>query len=174
MLDASAIAKGLSVDLVAKYLHSKGCRNFMVEIGGEIFAKGINSNNIKWRIGISKPEDEIISFDENYQAIVSISNKALATSGNYRNYYMEGDKKFSHTIDPRNGYPVEHGLLSATVLADDCMTADAYATAFMVLGVEKSLQIANNTRGIECFLIFSGANNKYEQVYSKGFAKYLI
>ena len=174
MMDASAIAKGLSVDIVARYLRSKGCRNFMIEIGGEIFAKGLNSNNEKWRIGISKPEDKILSFDQDYQAIVSLSDKALATSGNYRNFYIEGDKKYSHTIDPRTGYPVEHGLLSATVLANDCMTADAYATAFMVLGVDKSLRIADNTKGLECFLIYSGENNEYESVYSKGFEKYLL
>lgn len=174
MMDASAIAKGLSVDLVAGFLRSKGCRNFMIEIGGEIFAKGVNSNNVQWRIGISKPENEVISFDQDFQAIVSISDKALATSGDYRNFYMEGDKKYSHTIDPRTGRPVGHNLLSATVLANDCMTADAYATAFMVLGVEKSLQIADRTKGLECFLIFSGENSEYKSVYSKDFGKYLV
>lgn len=174
MLDASAIAKGLSVDLIAGFLRSRGCRNFMIEIGGEIFAKGLNANNVQWRIGISKPENEVISFDQDYQAIVSLSDKALATSGNYRNFYVEGDKKYAHTIDPRTGYPVEHNLLSATVLAGDCMTADAYATAFMVLGVEKSLWITDHTKGIECFLIFSGENNEYKSAYSKGFEKYLV
>jgi thiamine biosynthesis lipoprotein len=173
MLDASAIAKGLSVDLVSRYLLSKGCRNFMVEIGGEVFAKGVNSNKIKWRVGITKPENEIYSLDQEYQAIVSISGKALATSGNYRNFYIEGDKKYSHTIDPRKGYPVEHNLLSATVLADDCMTADGYATAFMVLGTEKSLEIANRTKGVECYLICSDENG-YHSVYSKGFEKFIL
>jgi thiamine biosynthesis lipoprotein len=146
----------------------------MIEIGGEIFAKGVNSNNVQWRIGISKPENKVISFDQDFQAIVSISDKALATSGDYRNFYMEGDKKYSHTIDPRTGRPVGHNLLSATVLADDCMTADAYATAFMVLGVEKSLQIADRTKGLECFLIVSGENSEYKSVYSKDFGKYIV
>ncbi len=174
MLDASAIAKGLSVDIVAKFLRSKGCRNYMVEVGGEILAKGVNSNNQKWRIGISKPENESLSLNQDYQAVVAISDKALATSGNYRNFYMEGEKKYSHTIDPKSGYPVQHNLLSATVLADDCMTADAYATAFMVLGVEKSLEIANKTHGLECFLIFSSQKSEYESVHSNGFGKYFV
>jgi thiamine biosynthesis lipoprotein len=173
MLDASAIAKGLATDEVARYLRSKGCRNYMVEIGGEIVAKGVNSQNRTWRIGISKPENGYISLNQDYEAIVSISGKAIATSGNYRNFYIEGDKKYAHTIDPRTGYPVQQSVLSATVLANDCMTADAYATAFMVLGVEKSLEITERTKDLECFLIFGDENGTYDTVYSKGFSEYL-
>ena len=174
MLDASAIAKGLGVDLVARYLSSKGCRNYMVEIGGEIVARGVNSENRTWRIGISKPENDTLYLYGGYEAIVSISNKALATSGNYRNFYIDGEKKYSHTIDPKTGFPVQHSLLSATVLADDCMTADAYATAFMVLGVEKSMQIVKKTPGLECFLIYGDDKGDYNSVYSEGFEKYLV
>ncbi len=174
MLDASAIAKGLAADEVAGYLFSRGSRNYMVEIGGEIVARGVNQKNRTWRIGISKPENEYVSLGQEYQAVVYISGKALATSGNYRNFYMEGDKKYSHTIDPRTGYPVQQSILSATVLANDCMTADAYATAFMVLGVEKSLEIAEKTKDLECFLIYGDEKGEYESIYSKGFEKYLV
>lgn len=173
MLDASAIAKGLAVDLVAKLLSSKGCRNYMVEIGGEIAARGVNQRNKTWRVGISKPVDDPTFSSRDFQDIVSLSGKALATSGNYRNFYIEGNKKYSHTIDPKTGYPVQHTLLSATVLADDCMTADAYATAFLVLGVERSMQIINKTRGLEGYLIFTDDSGEYKVIYSKGFEKYL-
>lgn len=173
MLDASAIAKGLAVDLVAKFLSSKGCRNYMVEIGGEIAARGVNQHNKIWRVGISKPIDEQIPSSRDFQDIVTLSGKALATSGNYRNFYVEGDKKYSHTIDPKTSYPVQHNLLSVTVLADDCMTADAYATAFLVLGVEKSMKIIENTHELEGYFICNDDAGEYKVIYSKGFEKYL-
>lgn len=173
MLDASAIAKGLAVDLVAKFLSSKGCKNYMVEIGGEIAARGVNQHNKTWRVGISKPVDDRNPSGQDFQDVVSLSGKSLATSGNYRNFYIEGDKKYSHTIDPKTGYPVQHSLLSATVLADDCMTADAYATAFLVLGIEESMKIIENTRGLEGYFIYSGDAGDYRVICSKGFEKYL-
>ncbi len=173
MLDASAIAKGLAVDLVARYLRFHGCRNYMVEIGGEVSARGVNQHNRIWRVGITKPTEDNPYLDQNLQDVVALSGKALATSGNYRNYYTEGDKKYAHTIDPKTGYPVEHTLLSATVLANDCMTADGYATAFLVLGVEKSMEIINKTRGLEAYLIYSGDQGEYKVACSKGFEKYL-
>ena len=173
MLDASAIAKGLAVDLIAKFLASKGCRNYMVEIGGEIAARGVNQYNKTWRVGISKPIDDPVSASRDFQDIVTLSGKALATSGNYRNFYIEGNKKYSHTIDPKSGYPVQHNLLSTTVLANDCMTADAYATAFLVLGVEKSLKIIQKIRGLEGYFIYGDDAGDYKVTYSKGFEKYL-
>lgn len=173
MLDASAIAKGLAVDLVANYLKSRGCRNYMVEIGGEVAARGVNQHKTIWRIGITKPTEDNPYLNQNLQDVVALSGKALATSGNYRNYYIEGEKKYPHTIDPKSGYPVQHSLLSATVLANDCMTADAYATAFLVLGVEKSMKIINKTRGLEGYLIYSGDQGDYRVIYSRGFEKYL-
>jgi thiamine biosynthesis lipoprotein len=174
MLDASAIAKGLAVDIVAKYLTSKGCRNYMVEIGGEVAARGVNQHYRIWRVGITKPVDDQTFSNQDLQDVVALSGKALATSGNYRNYYIEGDKKYSHTINPRNGYPVQHSLLSATVLADDCMTADAYATAFLVLGTEKSMKIIDKIRGLEGYFIYSDDEGQLRVTYSKGFEKYLV
>lgn len=173
MLDASAIAKGLAVDIVANYLSSIGCRNYMVEIGGEVIALGVNQHGNIWHVGITKPIDENPYLNQDLQDIVSLSGKALATSGNYRNYYIEGDKKYSHTIDPKTGYPVQHSLLSATVLANDCMTADAFATAFLVLGIENSMKIIDKIRGLEGYFIYSDDEGQLRVTYSKGFEKYL-
>jgi FAD:protein FMN transferase len=173
MLDASAIAKGLAVDVVAKYLSSKGCKNYMVEIGGEVTALGVNQHGRTWHVGITKPTDENPYLNQDLQDILAISGKALATSGNYRNYYIEGDNKYSHTIDPKTGYPVQHSLLSATVLANDCMTADAFATAFLVLGIEKSMKIIDKIRELEGYFIYSDDEGQLRVTYSKGFEKYL-
>ncbi len=136
----NAIAQGYSVDLVADFLEQRGIRNYMVEIGGEVRARGKNDSNQIWRIGIDKPLEGNMLPGANLQAIVTLNNRSLATSGNYRKFYEKNGIKFVHTINPKTGYPVVSNLLSATVVADDCMTADAYATAFMVFGVERSIE----------------------------------
>lgn len=174
MLDASAIAKGFCVDAVAAFIRDQGCTNYMVEIGGEVVARGVNPKNKAWSIGISKPDDEIFFKDQQLQAIVGLQNRALATSGNYRNFYIEGGKKYAHTIDPKTGYPVQHSLLSTTVLADSCMTADAYATAFMVLGLEKSIEIANRVPEIEVYFIYGDEDGNYQTYISDGFKSELL
>ena len=143
MLSCSAVAKGYSVDVVARLLEKKGIQNYMVDIGGEIVAKGKNSRNGLWRIGINKPIDDSLSVNQEIQTILELSDAGLATSGNYRNFYYKDGKKYAHTIDPRTGYPVQHNILSATVIAEDCMTADALATAFMVMGLEEASAFAN-------------------------------
>lgn len=145
MIDCGAIAKGYGVDRVAKVLRDHGVRNYMVEIGGEVVTKGRNPETHKsWQIGISKPVDNANeSGSGELQTVLSLENSALATSGNYRNYYERGGRKYAHTIDPRTGRPVQHSLLSATVLAPDCATADAYATAFMVLGLDGQKSIVS-------------------------------
>nr|WP_321453373.1 FAD:protein FMN transferase [uncultured Carboxylicivirga sp.] len=172
MLDASAIAKGYSVDVVSNFLESKGVTNYMVEIGGEMRVKGTNPKGVTWKVGIDKPIDDPEVLDRELQEIVSISNVALATSGNYRNFYVKDGKKYAHTISPYNGYPVVHQLLGVSVLAPDCMTADAYATAFMVLGVEKATKIVENNPDLEAYFISSGTNgNEYDITYTKGFKK---
>jgi thiamine biosynthesis lipoprotein len=137
MVDLNAIAQGYSVDVLASYLESKGISNYLVELGGEVKTKGKKSENVFWKIGIDQP-NETSTADRPLQAIVQLKNKALATSGNYRKFYIEKGRKYSHIIDPHTGYPAKHNLLSATVIADDCMTADAYATAFMVMGLKQS------------------------------------
>ncbi|MFW5721045.1 MAG: FAD:protein FMN transferase [Bacteroidota bacterium] len=161
MIDMNAIAQGYSVDVVTDFLEKKGIENYLVEIGGEVKAKGVNQKQKPWRIGIDRPEDNNMIPGENLQAIISLSNKSLATSGNYRKFYEQDGIKYSHTINPKTGYPVTHSLLSATVVANDCMTADAYATAFMVMGFEKAYDLAEKLPGIEAYFIFSDENGRY-------------
>ena len=173
-LDASAIAKGYGVDVAASFLASKGCKNYMVEIGGEVVTLGKNPKGLDWRIGINKPIDSPVAIDNSLQAKVSLSGKAMASSGNYRQFYMLDGKKYSHTINPITGYPVSHNLLASSVIADRCLTADGYATACMVLGVEKSLEMAKRTPEIEAYLIYEDENKEIKTVYSDGFASYLI
>ncbi len=173
MLDASAIAKGFACDMVADYLYSQGCKNLMAEIGGEVVAKGKNAKGNYWSIGISKPDDNEFFTQQKLKAIVELQDRALATSGNYRNFYVEDGIKYAHTIDPKTGYPVQHSLLSTTVLADNCMTADAYATAFMVSGLEKSIAIAEADPEIDVYFIYSDPNGNYQTYVSPGFKKLL-
>ena len=155
MLDFNAIAQGYAVDVIAAYLNSKGVINYFVELGGEVIAKGDKGNHEYWKIGIDKPIEEPVEQRE-MQAVIKLFNKALATSGNYRKFYVENGQKFSHIIDPKTGYPAKNNLLSASVIAEDCMTADAYATAFMVMGLEKSLQFLTENRELNLgvFLIY--------------------
>ncbi|MHB9057027.1 MAG: FAD:protein FMN transferase [Paludibacteraceae bacterium] len=172
MLDASAIAKGQSCDVIAKLLEENGCKNYMVEIGGEIVCKGVNPKGEKWHIGIDKPNDDPANEEAELQTIIALSNGGLATSGNYRQFYFRDGKKYAHTIEPRTGFPVNHSLLSASVIAPTCMQADAYATAFMVLGADSSMQICNSMPGMDCYLIYEGKKGELLTAYTKGFEKY--
>ena len=152
-LDAGAIAKGYSCDVIGALLESKGVHNYMVCIGGEIVAKGVNSFGNPWQIGIEKPIDDPTGRTQDVQEIIPVTAVCMATSGNYRNYYVEDGVRRSHTIDPRTGYPVHHQLLSATVTADCCMRADALATACMVLGEKEGLALIESTEDASCYLI---------------------
>ena len=142
MLDGGAVAKGQACDLIAELLVQNGCTNYLVEIGGEIVCRGVNAKGDKWHVGISKPIEQTSGAQPaELQAIITVSDICMATSGNYRNFYYDGQQKRSHTIDPRTGRPVQHSLLSATVVSSSCMRADALATACMVVGTEKALEI---------------------------------
>lgn len=165
MLDCSAIAKGYGCDVVARYLKRHDVNNFMVEIGGEVVAYGVNPDKQPWNIGIQKPVEETPgkpSGQGGIQEIISLSGKALATSGNYRRFYYKDGKKYAHTIDPATGYPVEHSLLSATVVATDCATADAYATALMVMGLERAKAFLERHRQLSAWLIYADADGNYK------------
>lgn len=155
MLDCSAIAKGFGVDKVAEFLADKGIKNYLVEIGGEISARGKNSRGTEWNIGVTKPVDDSLSINQENQAVLQITDKAMATSGNYRNFYYEGGKKYAHTINPHTGKPAQNDILSATVIAQSCAVADAYATAFMVLGSEKAKEILKKHPELQAYLILS-------------------
>lgn len=153
-LDFNAIAQGYSVDIVSDYLLEKNIQNFMVEIGGEVYCHGVNQTGESWAIAIEQPLED--PTQRAIEAIVPIEAGAIATSGSYRNFYIKDGKKYSHTIDPRTGYPVQHNMLSATVIAQSCAIADAYATAFMVMGLEESMDFINENwdLGLEIYLIY--------------------
>ncbi len=174
MLDMSAIAKGYTCDLIGDFLEASGCLNYMVEIGGEVVAKGINAKGRAWSIGISKPDETGLFTSQDLQAVVKLPDRALATSGNYRNFYEEDGKRYAHTIDPKTGYPVQHNLLSATVLADDCMTADAFATAFMVMGLERSLELADSLPEIAVYFIYADESGVNKIHMSENFRQNLV
>lgn len=152
-VDAGAIAKGQSCDIIAALLQRNGCKNYLVDIGGEVVAKGNNAQGVAWRIGVTRPVDDASGTINEVQTVLQTTDIALATSGNYRNFYYDGEQKRSHTIDPRTGYPVQHSLLSATVRSSSCMRADALATACMVLGEEDALKMIEADSLSACYLI---------------------
>ncbi|MBR2114939.1 MAG: FAD:protein FMN transferase [Prevotella sp.] len=166
MLDFSAIAKGYGVDVVARLLERHDIKNYMVEIGGEITTRGINPERVPWRIGVNKPNEDALNESHELQTILNVTDKAMATSGNYRNFYVKGGKKYAHTIDPKTGYPVQHTLLSATVLTDRCAKADAYATSFMVLGMDGAKQILERHKELMAYLIFTDRKGNLTVWYS--------
>ena len=158
MLDCSAIAKGYGCDMAAKVLNRHDVKNYMIEIGGEVVVKGVNAEGQTWHIGLQKPKEEGTELQE----IITLSDKALATSGNYRRFYYKDGKKYAHTIDPATGYPVQHNLLSATVIADDCATADAYATALMVMGLERGRDFLKKHKELSAYLIYTDEKGNYK------------
>lgn len=160
MLDCSAIAKGYGSDVVARLLRDRGVTNFMVEIGGEVVTSGLNPERLPWKIGVTKPTDDSLSVGQELQTVLNVTDKAMATSGNYRNFYYKGGKKYAHTIDPRTGYPVQHSILSATVLAPTCAMADAYATAFMVMGLDKAREVLERHPELMAYLIYDEGNGR--------------
>lgn len=174
MLDCSAIAKGYGVDAVAHLLNSKGVKNYMVDIGGEVVVKGKNPQMNSWRIGINKPIDDSLSVNQELQTILEISDVGMATSGNYRNFYYKGGKKYAHTIDPRTGYPVQHSILSSTVIAKDCASADAYATAFMVMGLDSAKAFCEAHPELDAYFICAGEGDKYETYFTDGMKRFIV
>jgi len=160
-LDFNAIAQGYSVDVVCDYLSSAGLKSYLVEIGGEVRVRG-DKQGLPWRIGIDRPEDNNNVPGNDLQAIISMKNRSLATSGNYRKFYVEDGVKYSHTIDPRTGYPARNQLLSATILADECATADGIATACMVFGKDKTIEFLNMHPEYDAFLVYSDENGNYQ------------
>ena len=152
-LDGGAVAKGQACDMIAGMLQRQDCENYLVDIGGEVVAHGVNGKGENWHIGITKPNLNNEGAQEDLQEILAVNDIAMATSGNYRNYYYEDGERRSHTIDPRTGYPVQHSLLSATVVSSTCMRADALATSCMVLGAEKALDMIARTGDAACYLI---------------------
>ena len=165
-VDLSAIAKGYAVDKVVKAIEALGHHNYMVEIGGEVFAKGTNPKDGPWRIGIETPSVHAFDIFE----VVTLSGMGMATSGDYRNFYEDNGQRFSHTIDPKTGRPIKHNLASVSVLSDSCARADALATALNVLGPIDGPKLAEQ-KGIAALFIIRDANGKLQESQTSGFAK---
>ncbi len=162
--DLNSIAKGYTVDLVAEMLESHGAQNYIVEVGGEIRCKGVNAKGNVWRVGIDAPEDGNMSPGHNLVTAVKLHDKALATSGNYRRFYVDASgHKVVHTLDPRSGRSTTSRLLSATVVTDNCATADALATMFMAIGEERAISLAEQMRdSVKVCFIIDGKDHEYE------------
>ncbi len=165
-LDFNAIAQGYASDIIADRLNELGIDNYLIDSGGELRAKGVNQKGEIWKIGIDRPEDN--ANGRELIAVFKLDNKSVATSGNYRKFYIKDGVKYSHTISPIDGNPVEHTLLSATVITDTCSLADAYATALMVMGTEKAIEFIENTPSIEAYLVYSDQDGKFITYQSKG------
>ena len=172
-LDFNAIAQGYTVDVIGQFLQAKGDSNYLIEVGGEILVKGKNVDGNTWRVGVDKPSENI-GKNERFQFILDLKNKALATSGNYRRFYEKNGVRYSHTINPFTGFPAENRLLSVTVIHESCMLADAYATAFMVMGVKKSKQFLKTHAEIEVYLIYTNKNGGWNTFISPDFKKRIV
>ena len=171
-IDFSALAKGYGVDEVALLLEKEGVQNYLVDIGGEARAKGVNKRNVTWRLGINTPNTNAAITD--YVAIIALNNRSMATSGNYRNFYEVDGKKYAHTLNPKTGYPELNNLLSTTVLAKDCMVADGFATAFMTMGLEQAYQTAATLPGIEAYFLYAQNDGTVGVKYTDGVKDFLI
>lgn len=171
-IDFNAIAQGYSVDVIGGFLEYFGVKNYLVDIGGEVLARGSKPGGEKWVIGIEKPTDEATA-ERTLKATIKVDNVGVATSGNYRKFYVEGGLKYAHTIDPATGYPVIHSLLSATVFSDSTARADAYATSFMVMGLEKTKSFLEKNKQIEAYLIFSDEQGNIQTFVTDGVEKML-
>jgi len=166
-LDLNSIAKGYGVDQIAKLIKAKGIQNYLVEIGGEVYAEGYRKDGGKWKIGINKPEKNA-PFDQVYK-IASLHNKAMATSGDYRNFFKENGKIYSHIIDPKTGYPVSNQVVSVSIIADSCTFADGLATGVMVMGPQKGIDLINRLENVEGLIIVMENDGRLTDYASKGF-----
>ena len=172
-LDFNAVAQGYTSDLIASFLDSRGIKNYLVDTGGEIMARGNKPNGRPWIVGIEKPAENWDS-EQVVQTRVALCDKGLVTSGSTRKYVEHDGKRYSHCIDPKTGYPVEHQLLSVTVLAENSVWADALASICMVMGMERSLPLINSMEGVEAYYIFVNEQNELEVYATEGFQKLIL
>lgn len=168
-IDVNAIAQGYSVDLLAEWFDTKGITNYLIEVGGEMKARGVNLEGNPWIVGIDKPSEEIQ--EQRFQVIVNLDSASLATSGNYRKFFVDSVSgiKYSHTIDPQTGYPVRDRLLSVSIVTPSCMDADAIATACMVMGLDKAKAFVQSRSDIEAYFVFGGLTGDWEVWSTEGF-----
>jgi thiamine biosynthesis lipoprotein len=173
MLDFNSLAQGYTVDLIAHMFDSIGLDNYLIEVGGEIKSKGKNPDNNFWTIGVDRP-NEIINPKDRFQFILNLFNNSLATSGNYRKFYQENGVKYSHVINPKTGFPSFNKLLSVTVIHESCMKADAYATAFMVMGLKKSKLYLDNNTDLEAYIVYRDTNGELKTFISENLQKRIL
>ncbi len=163
-LDFASIAKGYGVDQIANVIKNSGVDNFLVEIGGEVYAFGVKENGSNWRVGVNRP-DKNASTDQIYK-VINLTDRALATSGDYRIFFEIDGLRYSHVIDPRTGYPVKNGVVSVSILADSCMFADGLATAVMVMGHKKGLELVRRLKNTECLIIVREKDGRFTDYFS--------
>lgn len=171
MLETSALAEGYGVDVIGVLLEGMGITNYMVEVGGEVRLRGKNPKGAKWSIGIDKPIDDSDAESRELQEILLLTDRAVSTSGSYRKFFMKEGKRYSHTINPKTGYPVFHNLLSTTVVAHDCISTDGLATCFMVLGLDKALPLAESLPDVEAYFIYADSLGNLQTAMTSGFDK---
>ena len=169
-LDYNALAQGYSSDVLGKFLESKGIKNYLIDVGGEVLGRGRKPDGGIWSVGIERPPSDSLQ-KQQLEAIVSLDNRALSTSGNYRKYFIKDGVKYSHTIDPFTGYPVHHTLLAVSVLAENSITADAFCTAFLVMGKEKALEFLKHNPKLDAYFIYSDEKGTLKTQCSPGFSK---
>lgn len=172
-LNVNAIAQGYSVDILAAYLEGLGCRNFMVEVGGEIRTRGVNPSGNFWRIGVDRPELGNNIPGNQLQVVINMHDRSLATSGNYRKFYEKDGIMITHSIDPATGFPKTSSLLSVSILCDECITADAYATSCMVMGLENAKTFVENQKGVDAYFIYGDRYGNYQVWHTDGLKKYI-
>lgn len=170
MIEAAALAEGYGIDVAASVFEENGVTDYMVEIGGELHVKGLNPQGNKWRISIDKPIEGSNELNRASQSIIGITDCAVSTSGSYRQFYYTHDgKRMQHTIDPLTGRPVEHGMLSVTVIGPNTMTTDALSTTCMVLGPEEAIKLIEDMEGIEVYIIYEDSDKKQKELMTEGF-----
>ena len=171
-VDLASIAKGYAVDAVAQEIKAHGIRNFLVEIGGEVLGAGVKQNQGKWRVGINTPEKNALP--NSVYKIIRLENKAMATSGDYRNFFEINGNQYSHVIDPKTGYPVQNNVVSVSIIADTCAFADGLATGVMVMGHKKGLELVNSLDNVECLIVVRTVQGLLTDYYSKGFKEFFV
>ncbi len=169
-VDLASVAKGYAVDQIADLIKKQGINNFLVEIGGEVYAAGLRNDGKKWKIGINSPQKDS-SFDQVYK-VVELHDRALATSGDYRNFFEIDGTRYSHILNPKTGYPVSNNVVSVSIIADTCMFADGLATAVVVMGATKGLELINSLNGVECLMVIQEKDGDFIDLYSKGYSNY--
>ncbi len=174
-IDFNAIAQGYTVDVISEYLEEHGIRSYMVEVGGEVRTRGTNQDGNIWKIGVDKPTEQINAQDR-FQFILELNNAALATSGNYRKFWVDKETgiKYAHTIDPKTGQPARNKLLSASIVADNAMDADGYATVCMVKGLEACKEFLAAKPGLEGYLVYADEDGSWGEYITQGFREFIV